>query len=54
MPQLMSEPWFYIFVSSWVTLLFVSPNKILSHTFPNDFTLKTSKTGNSWWPWSWQ
>nr|YP_010933665.1 ATP synthase F0 subunit 8 [Ptychadena erlangeri]WKT10473.1 ATP synthase F0 subunit 8 [Ptychadena erlangeri]WKT10486.1 ATP synthase F0 subunit 8 [Ptychadena erlangeri]WKT10499.1 ATP synthase F0 subunit 8 [Ptychadena erlangeri]WKT10512.1 ATP synthase F0 subunit 8 [Ptychadena erlangeri]WKT10525.1 ATP synthase F0 subunit 8 [Ptychadena erlangeri] len=54
MPQLVFEPWFYIFVLSWGILLLMAPNKILNHIYPNDFNPKTSKTGGLSWPWLWQ
>nr|YP_010933652.1 ATP synthase F0 subunit 8 [Ptychadena nana]WKT10356.1 ATP synthase F0 subunit 8 [Ptychadena nana]WKT10369.1 ATP synthase F0 subunit 8 [Ptychadena nana]WKT10382.1 ATP synthase F0 subunit 8 [Ptychadena nana]WKT10395.1 ATP synthase F0 subunit 8 [Ptychadena nana]WKT10408.1 ATP synthase F0 subunit 8 [Ptychadena nana] len=54
MPQLMTEPWLYIFISSWVIFLLMAPNKILNHIYPNDFNTQASKKGNLSWPWLWQ
>nr|YP_010933613.1 ATP synthase F0 subunit 8 [Ptychadena amharensis]WKT09056.1 ATP synthase F0 subunit 8 [Ptychadena amharensis]WKT09069.1 ATP synthase F0 subunit 8 [Ptychadena amharensis]WKT09082.1 ATP synthase F0 subunit 8 [Ptychadena amharensis]WKT09095.1 ATP synthase F0 subunit 8 [Ptychadena amharensis]WKT09108.1 ATP synthase F0 subunit 8 [Ptychadena amharensis] len=54
MPQLLPDPWMYIFISSWVILLFMAPSKILEHTYPKDFDLNPHKTGDLSWPWLWQ
>nr|YP_010892974.1 ATP synthase F0 subunit 8 [Trachipterus ishikawae]WJQ22809.1 ATP synthase F0 subunit 8 [Trachipterus ishikawae] len=54
MPQLNPAPWFLIFVFSWIVFLFILPQKILSHSFPNEPLVKNSKDikTNPWnWPW---
>nr|QOJ45055.1 ATP synthase F0 subunit 8 [Allobates masniger] len=51
MPQLAPSPWFYILLSSWVTLLFFATTKTSKFTFLNDpanLPLKNTQT-----PWSW-
>nr|WKT10018.1 ATP synthase F0 subunit 8 [Ptychadena cooperi]WKT10031.1 ATP synthase F0 subunit 8 [Ptychadena cooperi]WKT10044.1 ATP synthase F0 subunit 8 [Ptychadena cooperi]WKT10057.1 ATP synthase F0 subunit 8 [Ptychadena cooperi]WKT10070.1 ATP synthase F0 subunit 8 [Ptychadena cooperi] len=54
MPQLLPDPWLYIFISSWTILLLLAPSKILKHTYPKDFNSNSYKTGNLSWPWLWQ
>nr|AVP25638.1 ATP synthase subunit 8 [Chiasmocleis ventrimaculata] len=53
MPQLILDPWFFIFLSSWLILTSFAPRKILSHTFPNNPSSKTTKTSHQNWTWPW-
>nr|AVP25651.1 ATP synthase subunit 8 [Elachistocleis ovalis] len=53
MPQLIPDPWFFIFITSWIILLTLAPQKILKHTTLNDPTPKTSKTTQKTWTWPW-
>nr|AGN71028.1 ATP synthase F0 subunit 8 [Arthroleptis poecilonotus] len=53
MPQLLSEPWFFIFMSSWFILLIITPQKFLNHKITNPLNqtpLKPQQT-NWFWPW---
>nr|BBO49574.1 ATPase subunit 8 [Breviceps mossambicus] len=54
MPQLLPGPWFYIFISSWLIMLFLFPRKILTNTLLNNPTpTSATKTYYTWtWPWS--
>nr|APG38548.1 ATP synthase subunit 8 [Kaloula walteri] len=54
MPQLIPDPWFFIFLSSWLILISLAPKKILKHHILNDPTPTTTKTliHNWTWPWS--
>nr|YP_009258871.1 ATP synthase F0 subunit 8 [Bothus myriaster]AID59799.1 ATP synthase F0 subunit 8 [Bothus myriaster] len=54
MPQLNPSPWFLILVFSWLVFLTIIPNKLLSHTTPNEFEAKDAQfsTELTWfWPW---
>nr|UEX93135.1 ATP synthase F0 subunit 8 [Gymnothorax favagineus] len=54
MPQLNPTPWFVILVFSWLAFLFIAPTKVMSHTFNNEPSPRTteSTTTNPWnWPW---
>nr|YP_009733723.1 ATP synthase F0 subunit 8 [Zhangixalus omeimontis]QHV34473.1 ATP synthase F0 subunit 8 [Zhangixalus omeimontis]WBP64288.1 ATP synthase F0 subunit 8 [Zhangixalus omeimontis] len=53
MPQLIPEPWFFIFLMSWLIILSVSPTKILNHFNLNKPNLKNSKTSHNSWIWPW-
>nr|AAK71712.1 ATP synthase 8 [Astyanax mexicanus] len=54
MPQLMTSPWFYTLVASWMIFLSIIPPKIMKHYFNNEpemaseHNLKTSA-----WDWVW-
>nr|ABA11752.1 ATPase subunit 8 [Novaculichthys taeniourus] len=55
MPQLNPAPWFSILVFSWLVFLTIIPQKVLSHTFPNEATsrsVETPKTESWNWPWN--
>nr|YP_009000546.1 ATP synthase F0 subunit 8 [Hemisus marmoratus]BAO42901.1 ATPase subunit 8 [Hemisus marmoratus] len=52
MPQLLPGPWFYVFLVSWITIIFISP-KILSFISPNNFFSNSKKTSNRFWNWPW-
>nr|APG38501.1 ATP synthase subunit 8 [Kaloula kalingensis] len=53
MPQLIPDPWFFIFLSSWTTLIFLAPKKILNHTTLNDPAQTSMKTPTHNWTWPW-
>nr|AVP25603.1 ATP synthase subunit 8 [Dyscophus insularis] len=52
MPQLTPDPWFSIFMSSWLILL-IMIKKTLAHTNLNNFNPKNIKTTPSTWNWPW-
>nr|YP_009000533.1 ATP synthase F0 subunit 8 [Breviceps adspersus]BAO42888.1 ATPase subunit 8 [Breviceps adspersus] len=52
MPQLLPNPWFYIFFSSWIILL-LFPRKILTNTTINNLTLTTTTKPHPTWTWPW-
>nr|AGN71593.1 ATP synthase F0 subunit 8 [Tomopterna cryptotis] len=54
MPQLIPDPWFFIFMTSWLILLFLAPKKILNHSKLNEFNPKTTNTAKYLWTWPWQ
>nr|YP_009155360.1 ATP synthase F0 subunit 8 [Rhacophorus dennysi]AIU99182.1 ATP synthase F0 subunit 8 [Rhacophorus dennysi]ARO35602.1 ATP synthase F0 subunit 8 [Rhacophorus dennysi]UAJ48176.1 ATP synthase F0 subunit 8 [Rhacophorus sp.] len=54
MPQLIPEPWFFIFLISWLILLLVSPSKIINYLNLNKPNSKLSKVSNNSWTWPWQ
>nr|ATL15863.1 ATP synthase F0 subunit 8 [Rhacophorus modestus] len=54
MPQLIPEPWFLIFFTSWIIFISFAPSKILSHHALSDPNLKTTKTFYNFWTWPWQ
>ncbi|YP_009687355.1 ATP synthase F0 subunit 8 (mitochondrion) [Pyxicephalus adspersus] len=54
MPQLVLDPWFLIFISSWVIFITLSINKVLNSTILNSFTHKHEKLLHSPWLWPWQ
>nr|YP_010568100.1 ATP synthase F0 subunit 8 [Limnonectes blythii]UZC57494.1 ATP synthase F0 subunit 8 [Limnonectes blythii] len=53
MPQLLLDPWFLIFLCSWMIFICLSPKKILSYSFLNEPNLKTFKIFKSPWSWQW-
>nr|YP_010127188.1 ATP synthase F0 subunit 8 [Quasipaa exilispinosa]AGU46637.1 ATP synthase F0 subunit 8 [Quasipaa exilispinosa]QPO07314.1 ATP synthase F0 subunit 8 [Quasipaa exilispinosa] len=53
MPQLLPSPWFFIFVFTWFIFISLAPQKILSHSFLNEPTLKFAKTTKHTWTWLW-
>nr|AGN71528.1 ATP synthase F0 subunit 8 [Scaphiophryne madagascariensis]AVP25700.1 ATP synthase subunit 8 [Scaphiophryne sp. TNHC-GDC 14371] len=53
MPQLIPDPWFFIFVSSWLILTFLAPQKILKHNTLNDPATKSTKISHHTWSWPW-
>nr|YP_010568087.1 ATP synthase F0 subunit 8 [Kalophrynus palmatissimus]UZC57481.1 ATP synthase F0 subunit 8 [Kalophrynus palmatissimus] len=53
MPQLIPDPWFFIFFSSWIIISIVAPKKILSHKILNDPSPKPQKTQSTFWTWPW-
>nr|YP_009501772.1 ATP synthase F0 subunit 8 [Microhyla mixtura]AXB38529.1 ATP synthase F0 subunit 8 [Microhyla mixtura] len=53
MPQLIPDPWFFIFFFSWAIILLLAPQKILKHTILNEPSSKTSKTTYHTWTWPW-
>nr|YP_138309.1 ATP synthase F0 subunit 8 [Microhyla heymonsi]AAT07903.1 ATP synthase subunit 8 [Microhyla heymonsi] len=53
MPQLIPDPWFLIFLSSWLIIIFLAPQKILNHTILNEPSPKHSKTTHQNWVWPW-
>nr|APG38513.1 ATP synthase subunit 8 [Kaloula rigida] len=53
MPQLIPDPWFFIFLSSWLILVSLAPKKILKHNILNDPTPTTTKTSTHNWTWPW-
>nr|YP_008816340.1 ATP synthase F0 subunit 8 [Babina subaspera]BAO04476.1 ATPase subunit 8 [Babina subaspera] len=53
MPQLNPVPWLIYFLLTWLILLFLAPQKILSNTNPNEPGSKNLKTTNYMWTWPW-
>nr|YP_010406858.1 ATP synthase F0 subunit 8 [Cirrhilabrus exquisitus]URF19490.1 ATP synthase F0 subunit 8 [Cirrhilabrus exquisitus] len=54
MPQLNPDPWFTIFVFSWMVFLTLIPSKILALEFPNEPTAQsTEKPKTEPWNWPW-
>nr|AVP25619.1 ATP synthase subunit 8 [Paradoxophyla palmata] len=53
MPQLIPDPWFFILFSSWIILILLAPQKILSHNILNDPKPKTNKINHQTWSWPW-
>nr|YP_009000572.1 ATP synthase F0 subunit 8 [Trichobatrachus robustus]BAO42927.1 ATPase subunit 8 [Trichobatrachus robustus] len=53
MPQLMPDPWFAIFITSWLTLMMLAPKKILSHKILNEPNPKSTKVQQNPWTWPW-
>nr|YP_009685716.1 ATP synthase F0 subunit 8 [Aphyosemion cognatum]QDX07527.1 ATP synthase F0 subunit 8 [Aphyosemion cognatum] len=54
MPQLNPAPWFMILIFAWAIFLFIIPQKVLAHNYPNDpglQDLSNSKTELWNWPW---
>nr|AAX77324.1 ATPase 8 [Cottus sp. UAIC 11013.06]ABY58394.1 ATPase 8 [Cottus carolinae]ABY58396.1 ATPase 8 [Cottus carolinae]ABY58398.1 ATPase 8 [Cottus carolinae]ABY58400.1 ATPase 8 [Cottus carolinae] len=55
MPQLNPTPWFAILVFSWLVFLTIIPPKVMTHTFPNEPTLQSTKSPKTEsWTWPWQ
>nr|YP_913488.1 ATP synthase F0 subunit 8 [Esomus metallicus]BAF41549.1 ATPase subunit 8 [Esomus metallicus] len=55
MPQLCTDPWFMILVTSWLTFLTIVPTKVLSYTQPNEPTpINVDKHITGPWNWPWQ
>nr|YP_254692.1 ATP synthase F0 subunit 8 [Zhangixalus schlegelii]BAD99482.1 ATPase 8 [Zhangixalus schlegelii] len=54
MPQLIPEPWFFIFLTSWLVIFSVAPTKILTHLNLNKPNFKKPKTSRNSWTWPWQ
>nr|YP_009059588.1 ATP synthase F0 subunit 8 [Zapteryx exasperata]AIN79082.1 ATP synthase F0 subunit 8 [Zapteryx exasperata] len=55
MPQLNPNPWFLIFLFSWVFLLTILPQKVISYMLNNNPTPKSTKKSKPepWnWPWT--
>nr|UBD07346.1 ATP synthase F0 subunit 8 [Synapturanus sp. MZUSP 159215] len=52
MPQLIPDPWFFIFLFCWLTLL-LPTKKILQHSTPNTLSQPLSKTTHKNWIWPW-
>nr|QOJ44738.1 ATP synthase F0 subunit 8 [Allobates aff. magnussoni AR-2020] len=46
MPQLVTAPWLFILLSSWVILLFFTTTKILKFTFLNEPSTLAFKNTN--------
>nr|UDN39078.1 ATP synthase subunit 8 [Hyphessobrycon flammeus] len=54
MPQLMTDPWFFILVVSWLIFLFIIPSKVMKHYFNNEpETANTNKPETEAWVWTW-
>nr|NP_878191.1 ATP synthase F0 subunit 8 [Fejervarya limnocharis]AAO12111.1 ATPase 8 [Fejervarya limnocharis]WCI19170.1 ATP synthase F0 subunit 8 [Fejervarya limnocharis]WCI19183.1 ATP synthase F0 subunit 8 [Fejervarya limnocharis] len=53
MPQLLPEPWFYIFFFSWTIFLIATPIKIASYEFFKDPLPGALKTNSMTWSWKW-
>nr|YP_010956748.1 ATP synthase F0 subunit 8 [Fundulus luciae]WMY89854.1 ATP synthase F0 subunit 8 [Fundulus luciae] len=54
MPQLLPEPWFMTFLTTWLILLTIIPMQIMALTFPNEPNLQNdhSSTAQTWnWQW---
>nr|YP_001491374.1 ATP synthase F0 subunit 8 [Triacanthus biaculeatus]BAF51898.1 ATPase subunit 8 [Triacanthus biaculeatus] len=55
MPQLNPDPWFMILTFSWLVFGMVFPQKVLSHTFPNEPVQRSTDTvKTATWTWPWQ
>nr|YP_009048374.1 ATP synthase F0 subunit 8 [Microhyla pulchra]AHG24970.1 ATP synthase F0 subunit 8 [Microhyla pulchra] len=53
MPQLIPDPWFFIFFSAWMIIILLAPQKILSHKILNEPNSQHSKTSHQTWTWPW-
>nr|YP_009512690.1 ATP synthase F0 subunit 8 [Microhyla taraiensis]AXJ93408.1 ATP synthase F0 subunit 8 [Microhyla taraiensis] len=53
MPQLIPDPWFFIFLSSWLIIVWLAPQKILSHKTLNEPSSFSSKMVHQHWIWPW-
>nr|YP_003934380.1 ATP synthase F0 subunit 8 [Phrynoderma hexadactylum]BAJ21259.1 ATPase 8 [Phrynoderma hexadactylum] len=53
MPQLLPDPWWTIFLFTWVIFLLFAPLKTLSFKPLNNPTTSISKTQTTIWPWMW-
>nr|YP_010148386.1 ATP synthase F0 subunit 8 [Thayeria boehlkei]QQV68810.1 ATP synthase F0 subunit 8 [Thayeria boehlkei] len=54
MPQLILEPWFSIFLISWLVFLTIIPSKIIKHYFNNEpKAASTQKQETEAWSWLW-
>nr|YP_004733549.1 ATP synthase F0 subunit 8 [Hemiodopsis gracilis]BAK42112.1 ATPase subunit 8 [Hemiodopsis gracilis]BBU25531.1 ATPase subunit 8 [Hemiodopsis gracilis] len=54
MPQLNPDPWFTIFVFTWLIFIMIIPSKILKHIFTNEPTaLSAEKPKMEPWAWPW-
>nr|BAK42346.1 ATPase subunit 8 [Chaca bankanensis] len=54
MPQLNPAPWLMILMFSWLILLTIVPNKVLSHTFTNEvLTTDMEALKPATWNWPW-
>nr|YP_009251055.1 ATP synthase F0 subunit 8 [Microhyla butleri]AMZ00071.1 ATP synthase F0 subunit 8 [Microhyla butleri] len=53
MPQLLPDPWFFIFSASWLIIISLAPKKILNHKTLNDPSLTSTKTSHQNWTWPW-
>nr|UGV21535.1 ATP synthase F0 subunit 8 [Microhyla achatina] len=53
MPQLIPDPWFFIFLLSWLIVTILAPQKILNHTILNEPSSQSSKTSHKTWTWPW-
>nr|BCG05743.1 ATP synthase F0 subunit 8 [Glandirana rugosa] len=54
MPQLDPMPWLFYLIITWLTVLFLAPNKILGHIKINEPNTKTNEMLNISWSWPWQ
>nr|AOY36090.1 ATP synthase F0 subunit 8 [Indirana semipalmata] len=54
MPQLILDPWLIILLSSWLTLIFLAPKKLLTSLNLKELTKKTTKPSHPAWTWPWQ
>nr|YP_004564223.1 ATP synthase F0 subunit 8 [Hymenochirus boettgeri]ADM35674.1 ATP synthase F0 subunit 8 [Hymenochirus boettgeri] len=54
MPQLNPNPWFMILIMSWLILLTIIPQKVISHqTFNEPMSQNTEKPKPKPWNWPW-
>nr|QZL30461.1 ATP synthase F0 subunit 8 [Paratrygon sp. o FPM-2021]QZL30510.1 ATP synthase F0 subunit 8 [Paratrygon sp. o FPM-2021] len=53
MPQLNPNPWFLIFLFTWLFFLTIMPNKVMSHLFNNNITKNIQKPRPTPWNWPW-
>nr|QZL30458.1 ATP synthase F0 subunit 8 [Paratrygon ajereba]QZL30609.1 ATP synthase F0 subunit 8 [Paratrygon ajereba]QZL30612.1 ATP synthase F0 subunit 8 [Paratrygon ajereba]QZL30615.1 ATP synthase F0 subunit 8 [Paratrygon ajereba]QZL30618.1 ATP synthase F0 subunit 8 [Paratrygon ajereba] len=53
MPQLNPNPWFPIFLFTWLFFLIIMPNKVMSHLLNNNIAENTQKPQPTPWNWPW-
>nr|YP_009695619.1 ATP synthase subunit 8 [Halicampus grayi]AHN07336.1 ATP synthase F0 subunit 8 [Corythoichthys flavofasciatus]QEJ81994.1 ATP synthase subunit 8 [Halicampus grayi] len=54
MPQLNPHPWFAILLFTWLVFTIVIPPKVMSHKFPNEPNIQSTKTPKvNPWTWKW-
>nr|YP_009270237.1 ATP synthase F0 subunit 8 [Polypterus mokelembembe]ADG95261.1 ATP synthase F0 subunit 8 [Polypterus mokelembembe] len=54
MPQLNPDPWLIILIFTWAVFLIILPNKIISHSIPNEPSAKDpSNLLTEIWSWPW-
>nr|UBD07411.1 ATP synthase F0 subunit 8 [Synapturanus sp. USNM 588794] len=53
MPQLIPDPWFIIFIMSWLILIILPAPKILQHLTNNNPSSKHLASMHNNWTWPW-
>uniref|UniRef100_A0AAU6S695 ATP synthase complex subunit 8 n=1 Tax=Theloderma albopunctatum TaxID=1775700 RepID=A0AAU6S695_9NEOB len=53
MPQLIPDPWFFIFFTTWLSLIMMIQTKTIYFSFLNKLNPKTYKNVSNLWTWPW-
>nr|YP_009000559.1 ATP synthase F0 subunit 8 [Hyperolius marmoratus]BAO42914.1 ATPase subunit 8 [Hyperolius marmoratus] len=53
MPQLIPDPWFYIFILIWLIFILILPSKINNYKMFNKLNSRTINMHKTTWPWPW-